>query len=192
MEHVRSAWDNDRSVLYSSVELIITRTIELPHRILYVTIGRIWHNHHNLAITFPRVQLVPDRVRLNMVSKQHCAVNKHLDTNSSNQTNVSLAAIDLELFQIFEQTKLRTYHDNFPEKQQKGFINVFITKKLFITKGNHFIPLLVSKYMEKGKQLQNDMLLLQKNENNEQVCTLHRFVHSIEVYSTVPKLANDL
>ena len=39
--------------------------------------------------------------------------------------------------------------------------------------------------MEKGKQLQNDMLLLKKKENNEQVCTLHRFVHSIEVYCDV-------
>ena len=73
-----------------------------------------------------------------MVSKQHCAVNKHLDPPAStNQTNVSLAAIDLELFQILEQTKLGTYHDNFPEKQQKGFINIFITKKLIITKENH-------------------------------------------------------
>ena len=29
-----------------------------------------------------------------------------------------------------------------------------------------------------------------KNENNEQICTLHRNVHSIEVYCDVPKLAN--
>ena len=39
--------------------------------------------------------------------------------------------------------------------------------------------------MEKGKQLQNDMLLLKKKENNEQVCTLHQFVHFIEVYYDV-------
>ena len=39
--------------------------------------------------------------------------------------------------------------------------------------------------MEKGKQLQNDMLLLQKNENNEQMCTLHWTVHSMEVYCDV-------
>ena len=39
--------------------------------------------------------------------------------------------------------------------------------------------------MEKGNQLQNDMLLLQKNANNEQMCTLRRAVHSIEVYYDV-------
>ena len=88
-----------------------------------------------------------------MVSKQHCAVNKHLDPTITNQTNISLAMIDLELFQILEQTKLGTYHDNFPEKQQKGFINVFIAKKIFITKGDHFISLLVYKSLGKGKQI---------------------------------------
>ena len=47
--------------------------------------------------------------------------------------------------------------------------------------------LLVSISLEKGYQLQNIMLLLQKNGNNEQICTLHRHVHSIVhslMYST--------
>ena len=47
--------------------------------------------------------------------------------------------------------------------------------------------LLVSISLEKCYQLQNIMLLLQKNGNNEQICTLHRAVHSIVhtlMYST--------
>ena len=47
--------------------------------------------------------------------------------------------------------------------------------------------LLVSISLEKGYQLQNIMLLLQKNGNNEQICTLHQAVHSFVhtlMYST--------
>ena len=102
------------SVLNSSVEHLITRTIQLPHKILYVRIGSIWYNHHKFAILYPRVQLAPDRVRLDvdMVGKQNGAVNEHLDPTSTNQTNVSLAIIDLELLQIFKHIKLRKYHDS--------------------------------------------------------------------------------
>ena len=66
----------------------------------------------NRSFKFPNFNPTPNRI--------YVFTHKHLDPTSTNrnQANVSLAAIDLELFQIFEQTKLRTYHYNFPEKQQ--------------------------------------------------------------------------
>ena len=84
-----------------------SRTIQPSHKILYVTIGGVWHNHHNLAITFPRVQLVPDRVRLNMVSKQHGSVDEDLETTSAHQTSVCQTAMSLELFQVLKHWKFR-------------------------------------------------------------------------------------
>ena len=59
----------------------------------------------NRSFKFPNFNPTPNRI--------YVFTHKHLDPTSTNrnEANVSLAAIDLELFQIFEQTKLRTRGD---------------------------------------------------------------------------------
>ena len=48
-----------------------------------------------------------------MIGEQHGAVDEHLSTTSTNQTDVSLAATDLELHQVFKHTKYSKYQDSF-------------------------------------------------------------------------------
>ena len=45
-----------------------------------------------------------------MIGEQHGAVDEHLSTTSTNQIDVSLAATDLELLQVFEFTIFGKYH----------------------------------------------------------------------------------
>ena len=54
--------------------------------------------------------------------QQHGSVNGHLDTTSTNQTDVSLAATDLELHQVFKHTKYSKYQDSFSWKALKNTI----------------------------------------------------------------------
>ena len=51
------------------------------------------------------VQLMPDRVRLDVVGKQHGAMDGHL-AGGANKTGVSQGAINLELFKLLKHTKL--------------------------------------------------------------------------------------
>ena len=76
MEDIRSAGDNVRSIWNCSVKHLFSLTIQFSDKIVQVLPRCIRNNHYHFPISFPRVQLLPDRVRLNMVSKQHGSVDE--------------------------------------------------------------------------------------------------------------------
>ena len=82
-----------------SVEHLSPWTIKFPDKILQVLSRCIWNNHNHFPISFPRVQLVPDRIGLDMVSEEHGSVYEHLATGA-HQTGVSEGAVSLELLQV--------------------------------------------------------------------------------------------